>query len=301
MQEVIDVKRETLCVAYTGAAVDSGAMSVNDLAPALLALSNLIGEANRALNNDDSKVEVRLNAHFERGSFEMSFELIQSLSNQIKLLFSDSYSIEDILNHIGLFCTISGFTGISLFQLIRWVRNRKIEKIEETDKKTIKIVIEEEIKEVSAATWILFRSHKVKQHLEGILHPLTKEGVDGFEVRDKDNKKTLERIESTEVEIFNAPAEELNSTRIAVIKIVKLSFDRTLKWRFSTGESDFSAVITDKDFLDKVERGEIAFRIGDALKAELHTKQQIFSDSIKETITVTKVLEILEPEQRQAG
>ena len=292
------MKRETLCVAYTGEAVDSGAMSVNDLAPALLALSNLIGEANGILNNDESTVDVRLNAHFERGSFEMSFELIQSLSTQIKLFFGDNFTLEEILNYIGLFCTIG---GVSLFQLIRWIRNRKIDKVEKVNKNTVRLKVEEETKEVSVATWTLYRSHKVKQQLEGVLHPLTKEGVDGFEVRDKDNKKTVERIESTELEIFNAPAEELTSTRIVIMKIVKLSFDRNLKWRFSTGESEFSAIITDKEFLDKVELGEIAFRIGDALKAEIISKQQVYNDSIKETITVTKVLEILEPEKKEAG
>lgn len=287
------MKRETLCVAYTGEAVDSGAMSVNDLAPALLALSNLIGAANRLLNNDESTVDVRLNAHLERGSFEMSFEIIQSLSDQIKLLFNDSYSIEDILNHIGLFCTVSGFTGVTLFQLIRWIRNRKIDKVEETDKKTIKISIEEEVKEVSTATWTLYKSHRVKQQLEGVLHPLTKDGVESFEVRDKKNEEVTEKITKEEISLFSTPTDEILSTKKAIVKILSVNFEKGLKWKFNSGDSKFLATVNDDKFMEDVEKGKISFKAGDTLIVELETRQQIFFDTVKETIKVVKVEKVI--------
>ena len=41
-------ERVPLCVAYTGEAVNDGTMNANELASALLALSNLVSEANQA-------------------------------------------------------------------------------------------------------------------------------------------------------------------------------------------------------------------------------------------------------------
>ena len=38
---------EIICIAYSGEKVNSGEMDINDLAPALLAFSDLIGECNK--------------------------------------------------------------------------------------------------------------------------------------------------------------------------------------------------------------------------------------------------------------
>ena len=128
-------------VAYTGDAVN-GSMDINELAPALLALSNLISEANQTLNHDNSKIEVRISLNFERGSFEMSLELIRDLPAQIKFfLFDSSLSLYEILGAIGLFCTISGGT---LLEIYRFVKGRKISKVEKVDKDSLKIFVEEE-------------------------------------------------------------------------------------------------------------------------------------------------------------
>ena len=56
-------------VAFEGAAFDDGEIDVRDLAPALLALGEVIRSANRALNGDRAEASLKMRAA-NHGSFE---------------------------------------------------------------------------------------------------------------------------------------------------------------------------------------------------------------------------------------
>ena len=295
-------KTARISIAYTGIAVDDGTMSVNELAPALLSLSNLIGNANRVLNQDDSTIEVRLSANIQQGSFEMSFELIHTLSEQIRLFFADdSYSIMDILGIIGFTLTAS---GMNLIEFMRWLKTRRIKKIETVNKDTVKITIDDESREISIATWKLFSSKETRKHFEGIVHPLTKYGVESLEIRDADNQRTIEKITHDESEYFSEsnfdePLEEIKSSQRLILRIASVNFERGLKWRFDDGENKFYAEIKDEDFLTSVENGNIAFAQGDIIVAEVETIQQYTNSELKKTSkTVTKVFKIVKKTQQ---
>ena len=117
------MERQKIRVAYVGESVDDGTMDIYELSSALLALSNLIADANQVLNKDNSKVEVRLSAEIERGSFEMVFELTRDITDKIlSLIVGKNYSLTEILGAIGLVSTLSGF---NLLELYRWVKCRK--------------------------------------------------------------------------------------------------------------------------------------------------------------------------------
>ncbi len=65
-------------LAYDGEAVRRGSMGVYDLAPALLAVGDLIRDTNEALNGRHTSVQVSVESDFKHGSFEVSFLLDQS-------------------------------------------------------------------------------------------------------------------------------------------------------------------------------------------------------------------------------
>lgn len=291
-------ERTTLCVAYVGEAVN-GTMDVNELAPSLLALSNLVSEANQILNNDGSKIAVRISSHFERGSFELSLELVRNLPAQIKfLLFDSSYSLNEILNAVGLFCTISGG---SLFALYKFIKGRKVTKVEKTDKDTVRIFVEKESREFFIGSWKLFQSQNVRRHVDGLIHPLKTDGINDLEFRDADNKQVLEKISTDETEYFSSEVQEelkeFVSSQKLMLRILRVSFDRDLKWRFDDGESKFYADIKDEEFWAAVEARQITFGCGDTIIAEIETTQQYVKDDLKKSSkTVTKVLRINKPE-----
>ena len=289
-------EQATICVAYTGEAVNDGTMDINELAPALLALSNLVSEANQTLNNDGSRIVVRVSSHFERGSFELVLNLVRTLSQQIKSFFSESgHSLEQILSDLGLASTLS---GINLLEMIRQLKGKQPQRIERIDEEKALVIFEEKKLEVSIGVLKLFKSEKVRQHIESAVHPLKNEGVDGLEFRDAQNKDVTEKIIKEEAEYFSGfeQGKELKeevSRQKLMLRILSVNFERGLKWRFDDGESKFYATVNDENFLDEVESGKIFFNCDDVIIAEIETIQQIADGKIKKTLKkITKVFQV---------
>jgi hypothetical protein len=76
------VSRASFTIAYDGPALRDGAMDVRDLAPALLAVGQLFDAANTVLNRDQATVKISVTATGQ-GSFEISFEVLQSVASQV--------------------------------------------------------------------------------------------------------------------------------------------------------------------------------------------------------------------------
>lgn len=287
------MEREKIRVAYIGEAVDNGTMNIYELSSALMALSNLIADANQILNKDNSKIEVRLSAGIERGSFEMVFELTRNITDQILNLFSNKpYSLTEMLGAIGLAATLS---GVNLLELYRWIKCRKTDAVEKISNDKVKITIGNESKIFSVGAWELFQYKKISQHIEGVLHPLKKDGVTGFVVKDFETRESVASVSSDEVDYFkssNAEMETITSTYETVLQIISMTFERNLKWRFDDGESKFYALVTDEDFMKQFESGRINFAKNDRILARIELKQSYDESSTKTERKVIKVLKI---------
>ena len=290
---------EFICIAYSGEKVNTGEMDINDLAPALLAFSDLIGECNKILNQDNSQVQVKIKADFQQGSFEVVLDIVRSMSKQFMALFQpNSTEIGEILNLIGIGASIS---GINLIELLRWARGRKISKVTNLNKDAVNIEIENEEREVSIATFKLFTSRKIRKSIAGVLSPLNKEGIDAFEVRDKKSHSTIQKISKDEQDYFcadiDADIQEIVSTKTSLVHIVSINFEEGLKWRFDDGNAKFYANIKDEEFIKNVQASNISFKKGDILKVEITTTQRTDGQSIKTTFDITKVEKIINNEQ----
>lgn len=294
------MSRDTICIAYAGRAVDTGAMAINELAPALLAFSDLVDEANKVLNNDGSKVNVYVKSNFQKGSFEINLEIARTLSDQIKMMFnvSHNYTVTEILGYIGLASTLS---GVSVLELIRWLKGRKIKKATKLDKDTIRIFIESEQEEhidVSTNGVKLFRSMKIRKAFEGMLSPLETDGIDAFEVRDKETDRTSIKVSKDEASFYKKPdieSETLTNefTNRILLRVSSVNFEQNLKWRFDNGDTKFYATVEDEQFVAEVENGEVSFFKGVSLDVDLKTVQTMYDDNIKTEYSVVKVHKII--------
>ena len=94
---------------------------------------------------------------------------------------------------------------------------------------------------------------------------------------------------------------ELVSTREALLRIVKLSFEGKQKWRFSDGSSRFGALIVDKSFQQRIESRQEGFFSGDVLRVVLRITQRSTRDGgFKSEYTIERVVEHLPaPRQRR--
>ena len=75
---------ETFTIAYDGVALRDGAMDVRDLAPALLALGQLMDAANANLNGSAAHIQLQVKAT-EKGSFKIAFDLVQDWHQVIQI------------------------------------------------------------------------------------------------------------------------------------------------------------------------------------------------------------------------
>lgn len=115
----------TTTIRYDGPALADHLMDVQDLAPALLALADIIQIANRKFNGDAADIRVLVNADVEQRCFQIDLSLVQSVLEQAKGFFADDRvaTAKDIAEWIGIITTGSG-TGYGLFWLIKWMARR---------------------------------------------------------------------------------------------------------------------------------------------------------------------------------
>jgi hypothetical protein len=74
-------------IRYDGPALIGHEMDVKDLAPALLALAEIVHITNRRLNGERASIRVLVNADVEQQCFQLDLSLVQSLLDQAQTFF----------------------------------------------------------------------------------------------------------------------------------------------------------------------------------------------------------------------
>jgi hypothetical protein len=103
IKENEEMSRYRLKIAYDGTEAD-GELDSDALAYALLALSNLFTEANSILNRAETNIKVKVKANIKKGSFEVCFDVVQSLIDHCLCFLSSekNYSAQNIAAILGL-------------------------------------------------------------------------------------------------------------------------------------------------------------------------------------------------------
>ena len=81
-------------------------------------------------------------------------------------------------------------------------------------------------------------------------------------------------------------------TKIGMLNIVRLSFDKSLKWEFYYDGNKITAKINDADFIDKIDSGE-SFAKGDSLEVELEILKefdQTVNTYINKSYKINKII-----------
>ncbi len=98
--KALDMSRHSFSVAYDGAdRSDDHSMPVEALAPALLAFGKLIREANAEFNGKRATAKVMVVSDFERKCFNINFEVILSIYEQVRTLLGseEAKTAKDVL------------------------------------------------------------------------------------------------------------------------------------------------------------------------------------------------------------
>lgn len=290
--------KNNITIAYTGSAVDDGTMDVSILGPALMALGTLVNEANKTINNDNSQIAVKVNADFQKGSFEIQLDVIRTITEQLQSLFNNPTSVGDMLSILGLSGAIQSIVGIpSVIDFIKWVKKRKIDKITKHGNGMCSVSIGDETVNVNIIIINLYQSVIVRESLNDMISPVRREGINAFEVRNKQGNaiQSINKEESVGFEFSvadNTPEENISvQTYVQWVRILTVNFE-DLKWRFQSGDNKYYAKIEDENFLKEIENG-LSFTKGDMLQIELEQTQTVRPDSsIKNEYRVLKVLKV---------
>lgn len=295
-----DMSKVSFNILYDGPALVNSEMDVRELAPALLALGDLLEEANAVINSGRAHISVQVKASFKTGCFGIELDVLQTLLQHAQSLFAHDTvaTAKELLEWIGLLDTAKG-AGLGvvggLLWLVKRVRGRKINQVVVLDNGKVRIVMDDESIETEQQVLDLYRQFRVRSALEAVLKPLESDGIDTFAATDLKQKKRFIEVSRAEVAYFKTPEAEpetLSDSESEVnLQIVSISFQDGNKWRFNDGASVFYADMLDEGFSVQVAASAASFTKGDILKVRLRMVQSLAGESFKTEYSVLQVLE----------
>lgn len=279
---------------YDGPALEEHRMDVRALAPALLAMGDLVERANLILNGDQVKVSVDVHASFKSGSFGIDMDLAQSLWQKVLDLAGSNPAVS-----MATICGLLGFSARDalggVVQVIRWLRGRGVTRIEPLENGLVRLFVNDEHLDTEERVVKLVQDYKLRKALEGVIaDPLEREGITS--VSTVEDKKVTVHIERLESSYFKAPTPQdealSEDTYTASLQVLNLAFQDGNKWRFTEGGgSTFHAVVLDEAFLKRVQLNQEQFSKDDIIRATVRRVQKVTKDGLRADYEVLQVLE----------
>jgi len=247
-------------IRYDGPALAGHEMDVQDLAPALLAMAEIVQIANRKFNGDAVSIRVMVDADVEQQCFQLDLSLVQSIFDQAATLIGrkDVASAKDIAEWVG----IIGGAGLGLFGLLKRIYSGKRETTpgvtlttgSQTGTTIINITGDVNIKSIQVPTETakLLVDPEVAKNVKAVLKPLEREGYEDVTflhddrlVTQIDRRTAHEIIVAAPITTENAPPESVSNIR-GVVRIKAAQYEGGARWSLLYQGKAIDAEMTDK-------------------------------------------------------
>lgn len=274
-------------IAYEGEAVSDGEMDVADLAPALLALGQLIKAAGRVVDGEDAEISVRVKAT-QQACFEVWLSVAVDGANSAWTFWKS-----DDVQAAAQLLSILGFTvGGGVIGTVKWLKGRRATRLRAANGSVV-LEVDGDTIEVPEQVADLVENPAVRAAIEkAVAEPLEKDGIEAVSFGPKG---AAQRVEKAESDWFKAPgatsSDEFVSRNTKAFSIITLSFKPGQKWRLNDGGTPRNVQMSDRDFAGKVDRSEIAFAKGDILVCEVIETARRTDGGFKNDYEIVKVLE----------
>lgn len=282
-------------IVYDGEALRSGTMDVRDLAPALLALSDLFDETNKVLNGPDRAIHLRIRHDIKRGSFDIGLQVLQTWASKIVEMFAGdkASSAANLIEILGF----AAGASIGLFKLIKWLKNRPVKRVELLDDGNVRLVVDGDELVITHSLAKVFSDLGIRRALAAFLAPLSREGIESFQAKTADGE-IVDQVTSPELPAFEppppvetAPQQITVNTFKQTYTLVSITFKDGNKWRVSDGQNTINVTIEDSEFLQKVNSHDISFAKDDILRCEVRQVQTLAADGLKTEFFIARILD----------
>jgi hypothetical protein len=275
-------------LSYDGSLLANGQMDVRELAPALLAAGELLTAANREANENRVELSVKVQAGFERGSFEILLIASQTPLNQLTGLLTG----ENIVTASALSMLIFG--GRGLLDFLKFLKRRKPDEVERLGNGDVKVSLKDSSIVISGNVFNFYQSPAMRRAVAPLAKPLETEGIDVLraiaehqvllELR-KDDVASLAEVDMDEKIVSD-------TERQVVLQIVSLSFREENKWRLWDGSSANLYSMLDADFFSSINKHVHTFGKDDTLVCIVRELVKLTrTGELKTELSVIKVLE----------
>lgn len=261
---------ERFTIAYDGPALDDHTIDARALAEAVLSMSDMFHRAQTILTPEDPPATLNIKA-VEQGSFEVVMLLVSakgSLDATMDVLLSRPAQAAGSLS------ALTGMVWASV-TTIKKIAGRGIRSAPEVEPGVAELVLADGTTfRVPADQVHLVRDVEYRRTVREVMRPLGREGIESFRVTDESVHVQVGADDVPSFELPNLPEDDEVevTTRDAVLQLLGVEFDGR-KWRFTEGNSTFSATIEDVAFRDQIERGELSFGKNDLLRVTLRVRQ----------------------------
>jgi len=290
-----DMSSTHFSVKYDGPALVTHEMDVRELAPALLALADMLKAANHALYGEKADIQVNVKGTFKGGSFGIDLTAVQTVYEQLTSLLAGQgptagANLLALLQGLGLI----GGAAVGLIGLVKRIRGRRPTQIQYANNQVIITVTDEVITErieVDLATGKLWQDKAVRRSLQQVVRPLMQDGIDLFAAGREGAPESVITRDELPWFTFDDAAVELNSTTIEQVCLIEsVTFKDDNKWKLNNGQT-FYAFMEDQSFLAAVSSGSIRFGKGDRLRVLMRITQHDRSGKLETSYHVVQVLD----------
>lgn len=287
-------------IAFEGEPFSDGEIAVSELAPALLALGDVVQAANRALNGERAEARLKLRAT-NAGSFEallsIDVSMIGALKDMLDAVADNPDRVVAANNLLDLLLKGGGVVA-GLFAAVKFLKGKKPEKVEKNESGHTSITVNHTTILVDNRTVTLLEDLPTREALESFSdRALGIAGVTALRLGERGSVAEVVLTPNDRTS-FNVPEptdeEPLLEAieREVLLKIVTSHFRDGYKWRFTDGgERPFTADMADIAFLNDVLEGKTTLSANDTLRCQVREEQSLTTSGLSKEIKVLKVVE----------
>lgn len=300
------MSKSSFQVAFEGDDFNAGEIDVRDLAPALLALGDVVQSANAALNGNraDAKLMVRA---ADKGSFvanlAVDVSFLSALGDLLDTISENPDRVaaaQDLITLLIGSGTLASGSLYGVFKVLSMLRGKRPEKVVPNQDGTTTIINNGTALIVDSRAMEILNDLPTRKAIEDFAHKATRaKGVEKIRLQSPATKGgepvVLTRDDCASMKVpppEDPPKVEEEFEREALLRIWVVPLQGDYVWRFSDGgEKPFSATIDDTAFINDVAEAKVTFARGDILRCRILERQWLKDEVLQKETRIVKVLE----------